>query len=200
MGNARVLRHLPRGLKMQRAMAAFLRAAGLDLRDPNLKGTPARVTRAFADEFLDGYRRSPEEALGKTFPVPEGSEGELVVVTGLRFRSMCPHHLLPYEGVAHLAYVPSQRVVGFGRLSALLGCFAHRLILQEQLAREVASAMARLLDSPGTACVLSAEQACLRMRGEGQSRAKTHCEAYEGALRRDKELRRELWTRIGKAS
>jgi len=181
---------------MQRAMEDFLSAAGLDVTSADLKETPARVAAAWAEGFLDGYTRTPAEALADTYPAPAGSRGELVVVTGLRFHSMCPHHLLPVEGRATLAYVPGRRVVGFGRLSVLLDTLAHRLILQETLAREVASALASELGSPATACVLEAHQACLRVRGEEQSDAVTHSEAYTGALRKDGPLRRELWVRI----
>ncbi|WPB81049.1 GTP cyclohydrolase I [Archangium violaceum] len=182
---------------MAAAVRDFLRAAGLPLdSDPNLLGTPERVAEAWASEFLDGYARTPEEALGETFPGPADSSGELVVVTDLRFQSMCPHHLLPFEGRAHVAYVPRSRVVGFGRLGALVDCFAHRLILQEDLAREVASSLARVLKSPATACIIEAEQSCLRIRGDRQRDARTHSEAYEGRLREDGALRRELWARL----
>ncbi len=181
---------------MAAAVRDFLRAAGLPLdTDPNLLGTPERVADAWAG-FLDGYARSPEEALGKTYPGPSDSSGELVVVTDLRFQSMCPHHLLPFEGRAHVAYVPRSRVVGFGRLGTLVDCFAHRLILQEDLARAVASSLARVLKSPATACIIEAEQSCLRIRGERQRDARTHAEAYEGQLRKDGALRRELWARL----
>ncbi|MCI0569198.1 MAG: GTP cyclohydrolase I [Myxococcaceae bacterium] len=182
---------------MARAVRDFLDAAGLPRSDANLAQTPERVAEAWAGEFLDGYRTTPAAALGETFPAPAGSSGELVVVTDLRFHSMCPHHLLPYAGRAHVAYVPGEHVVGFGRLSALVDCFAHRLILQEDLAREVARALAQVLNSPATACILEAEQACLRLRGDEQSDAVTHAEAYEGTLREDGALRRELWARLG---
>jgi GTP cyclohydrolase I len=182
---------------MERALTAFLEAAGLDPRAPDLRRTAARVTDAFAREYLSGYRQTAEEALGQTFPAPAGGGDEMVVVTGLRFRSMCPHHLLPYEGVAHVAYIPGERMVGFGRLAALVDCFSNRLVLQEELARNVAGALSRVLESPGTACVLVAEQSCLRLRGERQREALTHAEAYEGLLRRPGPRRRELWARIG---
>ena len=182
---------------MARAISSFLEAAGLDPRSPNFAQTPARVAEAWETEFLDGYSKSPDEALGEVFPAPAGSDGEMVVVTDLKFHSMCPHHLLPYEGRAHLAYVPGKRVVGFGRLSALLDVCAHRLVLQEDLARHVAHSMARALGSPATACVIEAEQACLRIRGDHQREARTHSEAYEGRLRDDRSLRAELWARIG---
>ena len=227
MGNARVLRHVQRGLSrdgrrshragrsssvvelgagqapdlesMQRAVRAFLEASGLPPDDAELKDTPARVAEAWAQHFLDGYGRDPDAVLAERIPVPEGSEGELVVVTGLRFHSMCPHHLLPVEGRAHLAYVPRKYVVGFGRLAALLDTWAHRLILQEHLARGVARSIARGMESPGAACILEAHQACLRVRGEEQRDAVTHAEAYEGVLRKDGMLRRELWARIAAA-
>jgi GTP cyclohydrolase I len=182
---------------MAAAVKEFLRAAGLPLSDPNLADTPERVAEAWVSEFLDGYGKTPEEALGETFPAPPDSSGELVVVTDLRFHSMCPHHLLPFEGRAHVAYVPSRKVVGFGRLSALVDCFAHRLILQEDLARHVAGSLARVLGSTATACIIEAKQSCLRLRGDKQRDAVTHAEAYEGLLRRDGALRRELWTRLG---
>jgi GTP cyclohydrolase I len=185
---------------MRRAVAAFLDAAGLPRRkDPNLTQTPRRVAEAWADDFLDGYRTTPEEALGEVYPAPEDQRGELVVVTQLRFHSTCPHHLLPYQGRAHIAYVPGEFVVGFGRLAALVDCFAHRLILQEDLARQVARALKEVLGSPATACLLEAQQTCLQARGETQADAITHAEAYEGRLRSDRALRKELWARLGAA-
>jgi len=182
---------------MERAIAAFLGAAGVAVSGPNFRQTPQRVAEAWITEFLDGYGQTPEEALGETYPAPSDSAGELVVLTDLQFHSMCPHHLLPYYGLAHLAYVPGESVVGFGRLSALMDCYAHRLILQEELVRNVAVAMARVLGSPATACIVQAEHTCLRLRGQRQHRAKAHTEAYEGLLRRDRALRQELWARIG---
>lgn len=181
---------------MERAVADFLEAAGFSLEEPALVGTPRRVAQCWAEELLDGHEKGPREALSEVFPAPPGSSGELVVLTDLRFHSMCPHHLLPYQGRAHLAYVPGKSVVGFGRLGALLDCFAHRLILQEELAREVASALAKELKSPATACIVEAEQMCLRIRGGQQHDAVTHAEAYEGSLRTDRDLRRELWARL----
>jgi GTP cyclohydrolase I len=187
----------PDRARMQAAVREFLAAAGLDLADPNLLDTPARVAEAWALEFLGGYGRSPVDALGEAYPVPGGRSGELVVVSHLEFRSACPHHLLPYAGVAHLAYVPSDRVVGFGRLKALLDALAHRLVLQEDLARSVAEALAAGLNAPFTACALRAEQACLRLRGEEQHRAMTYAESYAGHLRDDAALRARFARVVG---
>jgi len=181
---------------MRRAVRDFLVAAGLDLTDPNLAQTPERVTEAWLTDFLDGYRKSPRQTLGETYPAPEGGGRELVVVTGLRFHSMCPHHLLPFTGVAHVAYLPGDRVVGFGRLGALVDLYAHRLILQEELARQVARALMEQLGAAGAACIVEAEHACMRIRGGVQADARSHADAYEGLLREDADLRRELWARL----
>ena len=180
---------------MAKAIGRFIISAGLDPSDPNLKDTPRRVAEAFATEFLDGYARDPAEVLGEQFPVGKRSDRELVVITDLHFRSMCPHHLLLYSGRAHIAYVPGKTVVGFGRIGELLDVFAHRLVLQEELARQIASALSTLLKSQGAACVIEAEQTCLRLRGGEQHQAVTHTEAYEGVLK-DAGLRAELWARI----
>jgi len=187
----------PNRKAMEKAVHDFLVAAGLDVKDANLLETPERVAEAWATEFLDGYACSSSEILSDAYPLEKGGAFELVVVTDLRFHSTCPHHLLPYTGRAHIAYVPGARVLGFGRLSALLDAFAHRLILQEELAQQVARTLAEGLGSPATACILEAEQACLRLRGPGQHDARTHSEAYEGRLRTDAQLRSELWARIG---
>jgi GTP cyclohydrolase I len=112
---------------------------------------------------------------------------------------MCPHHLMPYSGTAHLAYVPGDEVVGFGRLSALIDVFAHRLILQEELARQVAVALQEELGTQGAACLIRAEQTCFRLRGEEQHAAVTYSEAYEGVLK-EKALRAELWHRVDRAA
>jgi GTP cyclohydrolase I len=189
----------PNRARMEKAVADFLAAAGLDLRDANLKQTPTRVADAWLEEFIDGYQRDPKKELAERFPAGKAGGRQLVVITRLRFHSMCPHHLLPYSGVAHIAYLPGRQVVGFGRLSAILETYAHRLTLQEEIARNVARSLAKELKSPATACVLEAEQTCLRLRGGHQRDAVTHAEAYEGLLKTDAALRSELWARIKRA-
>jgi GTP cyclohydrolase IA len=187
----------PDRARMEKAVAQFLDACGLDLSDPNLKQTPARVAEAWLEEFIDGYQRQPKAELKERFPAGKPGHRQLVVITRLRFHSMCPHHLLPYTGFASVAYVPGREVVGFGRLNAILETFSHRLTLQEEIARNVARTLAQELKSPATACILEAEQTCLRLRGGHQRDAVTHAEAYEGLLKKDKGLRAELWARIG---
>jgi GTP cyclohydrolase I len=167
------------------AIQSFLDAAGLRLRG-ELIGTPERVAEAWANDFLDGYRSSPAEALGPLLPA---SGAGLVCVTGLDFHSSCPHHLLPYRGLAHLAYLPAGGVVGFSRLGRLVDVLGHRLVLQEVLAQQVAEALLAGTGALGAGCVLETEQACLTCRGRPRSRARTTSEAFVGLFERRPELR-----------
>lgn len=169
------------------AMARFLDAVvpPAQRTAADLDGTPERVAEAWTEDLLDGYRRDPAALLAPTMPA-RGKD--LVVVTGIDFHSMCPHHLLPSRGLAHVAYVPGGRVVGFGQLARLVDCYAHRLVLQEVLARQIAEALIDCLDARGAACLLDAEQACLTVRGERRSRARTHAQCFLGALEADPRL------------
>lgn len=163
---------------MERAIADFLRAARIPTGDPELEQTPARVAAAWADEFVDGYRVSVKDALGGLSAAPKN--GGLVLVTHVEFTGVCPHHLLPYPGVAHVAYRPGRFVAGFGRLAVLVDALAHRLLLQETLARELADALVSGLSAKGAAVVLQAAQPCMTLRGERRTHSKTVVEATSG--------------------
>lgn len=174
------------------AVARFLDALDLppEVRAaPDLAETPRRVAEAWAEELLDGYRRDPAEVLAGAIP---GAGRDLVAVTGIDYHSVCPHHLLPSRGVAHVAYLPGGRVVGFGQIVKLVDCLAHRLVLEEDLARQIADALVRHVGARGAACVLEAEQLCMTVRGGRRSRARAHAEAYAGALARDGAARRRF--------
>jgi GTP cyclohydrolase IA len=149
------------------------------LRQADVKGTPRRVAEAFRDDLLDGYRCDPAAILRGA--IPHGGH-DLVAVTGIDFHAVCPHHLLPYRGTACIAYVPDGRVLGFGVLARLLDCFAHRLVIQEVLARQVVDALVDELGARGAACVLDAEQMCLTVRGERRRQARTHSHAFAGHM------------------
>ena len=183
--------------KMAEGIRLFLQGCGVDLSDPNVRDTPARVAKAWAEEFLDGYDRDPHEVLGDFYEERKPAADEMVVVTSIDFQSMCPHHLLPYRGVAHVAYLPAGKVVGFSRLARLVDAFAHRLILQETLAREVAESIRRELGSAGAAVVLEAEQTCMTTRGERRSQARAFTEAFSGDFAERADLRERFVRRIG---
>lgn len=195
-GETRRIRQ-PDPVKMAEGVRLFLEGCGVDLEDANVRETPARVSQAWAEEFLDGYDKDPAEVLGDFYEERQPAADEMVVVTSIDFQSMCPHHLLPYRGVAHVAYLPAGRVVGFSRLARLVDVFAHRLILQETLAREVAESIQQQLDSAGAAVVLEAEQTCMTVRGERRSSARAFTEAFSGEFAQRSDLRERFTRRIG---
>ena len=181
---------------LQTAVRDFLVAAGLDpSENPELRHTPELVARAWAEEFLDGYRVRPSEVLAERMPAKASRQG-LVILLCLDFQSVCPHHLLPYRGVAHVAYLPGKHVVGFGQIARLLDCLGHRLVLQEDLARQVAQALQTELGAQGAAAVLEAEQACLSLRGGRRAGARVIAEAFVGAMDAEAELRQRFLAAI----
>lgn len=183
--------------RMEEAIRLFLDACGMDLEDPNVRDTPQRVAQAWAEEFLDGYDKSPHDALGDFYEERKPEADEMVVVTSIDFQSMCPHHLLPYRGAAHVAYLPAGKIVGFSRLARLVDVHAHRLVLQETLAREVAESIQAELGAAGAAVVLEAEQTCMTFRGERRSSARAITEAFTGEFARRADLRERFVRRIG---
>lgn len=161
-------------------MAALLRAVGAPVgEDPELRDTPARVARMLLDELLDGYRTDPAEVLRDGVAAAEPG---LVVLRGIRFVSMCPHHLLPAEGRAHVGYLPGRRVAGLGTIVKLVEVFAHRLILQEALGQRVADALVEHLGARGAGVVIRARHQCLAARGERQDRAALVTTALAGSF------------------
>src|ERR1700690_1668968 len=116
---------------MSAAIAALLKAAGLDpASDADLKQTPERVSRLWQEEFLAGYAMDPAKILGDL--VAGETDPDVVIVSGLRFHSMCPHDLVPFRGLAHLAYIPAGKLAGCGRLADLVECFTKPKTLQER--------------------------------------------------------------------
>jgi GTP cyclohydrolase I len=184
-------RRRARGGAAEAAIARFLRAVvpADALREADVEGTPRRVAEAFRDDLLDGYRMDPARILGEAMEVPGR---DLVALAGIDFHAVCPHHLLPYRGRACVAYVPGGRIVGFGVLARLVDCFAHRLVIQEVLARQVADALVRHLGARGAACILDAEQMCLTVRGERRREARAHAQAFAGSMTRSAAWQRRV--------
>jgi GTP cyclohydrolase I len=181
------------------AISLFLDAMGLPpevRRSEALALTPTRVADAWLGDLLDGYRRDPAAILADAIPA---RKRDLVAVTGIDFHSVCPHHLLPSRGVAHVAYVPGRRIAGFGQIVQLVDALAHRFVLQEDLARGVADALVRHLGARGAACVVDAEQLCMTVRGGRRPHARAHTDAFVGVMERDAKLQRRFLRLLGRA-
>jgi len=189
----------PDGRAAAEAVARFLDSLHLPdgvRRSTGLAGTPGRVAEAWLKDLVDGYRTEPRDVLADGTPT---RSRDLVSLTGIEFHSVCPHHLLPSRGVAHVGYLPGGKLVGFGQIVRLVDALAHRLVLQEDLARQVAQALVEHLGARGAGCVLEAEHLCLTVRGERRSRARAHAEAYAGALAREGAPRRRFLAAIARA-
>jgi len=176
---------------LRAAVEALLRAAGRDVdKDPDLARTPERVAGVWQREFLAGYDMDPAQILGE--PVLGEADPDVVVVGGLRFHAMCPHHLLPYRGVAHVAYLPAGKLVGFGRLADLVECFTKRLTLQERATHQIAEALWHGLGARGAGCVIEAEQLCLALPGERHDQSGVVTSAFVGEMRERPDLKARL--------
>jgi GTP cyclohydrolase I len=177
----------------QRAAAAFLQALGLDLDSEELQDTPARMTRAYAELF----RARPPRLT--TFPNDEGYD-ELVLAREIPFRTVCEHHLLPFSGVAHVAYLPGERLLGLSKLARLVEFHAARPQTQERLTRQLADDLAAQLSARWAGVVLEAEHTCMTLRGVRAKGAKTVTTALAGPLRADPQRRAEFLALTGAPS
>ena len=182
--------------RIEAAVAELLSAIGEDPARPGLLDTPRRVAEAYG-EFFAGIGRDPVDPLRETLPTD--GLGELVLLRNIEFRSICEHHLLPFTGVAHVAYVPGERIVGLGRLPRVVEILAARPQLQERLGEQVADALTEGLDPRGVLVVLDAVHSCVSARGARQAHSSTVTVASRGILS-DPVQRAEAMTLIGSAS
>ena len=175
-------------------------AIGEDPARPGLKATPQRVADAYA-EFFAGVGEDAAAPLAHTIsvsrgPAPDTLPSGAVVLRDIRFRSICEHHLLPFSGRAHIAYLPGEQVVGLGALPKVVETLAARPQVQERLGEQIADAIATSLDTQGVLVVLDATHECVTMRGQRQPDAATVTIAARGALA-DPAARAELIALIG---
>jgi GTP cyclohydrolase IA len=175
----------------ERAVADLLTALGEDISRPGLRDTPRRIAAAYA-ELL-----TPEPFEPTTFPNEEHYD-ELVLVRDIPFHSLCEHHLLPFHGVAHLAYLPGERIIGLSKLARVVEMFARRLQVQERLTVQVAGWLQEQLSPKGVGVVLEAEHLCMTMRGVQKPGAKTVTSALLGLVRDDPRTRQEFLAHAGK--
>jgi GTP cyclohydrolase I len=172
------------------AIEQFLLASGAEL-DAETRGTPDRVAKAFAEDLIDGYGRDPAGILRSSL-VPAPRKGELIIAAQLDFHSMCPHHLLPYKGMAAVGYVADEWLVGFGKIAEAVDSLAHRLILQETLVHRLCDSVMEALSPLGAGVVITAEHGCMQVRGPMRRQSRITVEAWAGAFEKDSELRTSL--------
>ena len=175
---------------VQRAARDLLVALGADLETEGLRETPRRMAAAYL-ELL-----TPEPLSLTTFPNDEGYD-ELVVVRDIRFESLCMHHMLPFHGVAHVAYLPAERIVGLSKLARVVELFARDLQLQERLTTQIAACLQTQLQPKGVGVVVEAEHLCMSLRGVQKHGAKTVTSTLYGLVRDDPRTRGEFLSLTG---
>lgn len=165
--------------RAERAVKELLIAIGENPDREGLRDTPARVARAFKENFA-GLWQSPEDVLTTTFDI--GHE-ELVIIRDIEVFSHCEHHLTPFHGVAHVGYIPSGKITGLSKVARLVDLFARRPQVQERLTSQIADAMVEILDAAGVIVIVDCEHLCMSMRGVRKSEARTVTSAVRGILR-----------------
>jgi GTP cyclohydrolase I len=172
------------------AVSDLLVALGRNPDSPHLSATPRRVADAFIEML------TPEEFALTTFPNDEGYD-ELVLVRDIPFHSLCEHHLLPFSGVAHIGYLPGDRILGLSKFARVVTYFSRDLQVQERLTRQVADWLQTRLAPRGVGVVLEAEHGCMAARGVNVSGSRTTTSALHGAIRDDPSTRAEFLALCG---
>lgn len=159
--------------------------------DPSREGlidTPDRIIRSWG-ELFSGYKQNPEDVL-TTFT--EGACDEMVIVKDIQFYSTCEHHMIPFFGTAHIAYIPNGKVVGVSKLVRLLNVFARRMQIQERIGTQVVDALMKYLEPKGAACVIEAQHLCMKARGVQNQTSVMQTSALRGAFKDEAETRNEF--------
>lgn len=163
-----------------------------------LRDTPRRVVKAF-EEYYAGYAQDADAILSKTFDETGGYTGA-VLVRDIRFESRCEHHMAPFIGKVHIAYLPAEqpdtRVLGLSKLARLVDVYAHRMQTQERLTAEITAALARNVNNRGVAVMIEAEHFCMKVRGVHRDDAFTVTSEFTGAYRDDPSLREAFYLQV----
>jgi len=180
----------------EEAFKIILKWIGEDPSREGLLETPKRVVKAFK-EYFKGYHQNAEQDLAKTFGDVEGYD-DMVVEKNITLESHCEHHMAPIIGVAHLAYIPNQRVVGLSKLARTVEIFSKRLQTQERLTMQIASTLMKALDAKGVAVTIDAAHQCMTMRGIKKERATTVTNYFLGSFKEDLSIQNRYLRYIAK--
>jgi len=179
------------------AVAGILKAVGEDPGREGLLKTPERVAKAY-DELLSGYRTDPIDLLNEA--IFDVSYDEMVIVRDIEFYSMCEHHMLPFLGRAHVAYLPKGKVIGLSKIPRIVDMFAKRLQVQERMTRQIADLVDELLHPKGVAVVVEGLHLCSVMRGVKKHDARMTTSSMSGAFRSNLPTRQEFLDNISRGA
>ena len=189
---------MPSADEVESAIRTLLRWAGDDPDRSGLRGTPARVSRAYK-EWFGGYDQDPAGILRTTFDETSGYD-EIILLKDVEFVSHCEHHLAPIVGKAHVAYLPERRVVGISKLARVVDVFARRLQIQERMTAQIADTIQQVLEPRGVAIVIEAVHHCMVMRGVNKPGSTMVTSRLTGVFKDDPSVKRELLALVGRVS
>jgi GTP cyclohydrolase I len=179
------------------AVLEIIKAVGEDPEREGLQNTPARVSRMYA-ELLSGYSADPQRIInGALFNI---NYDEMVLVRDIEFYSLCEHHMLPFLGRAHVAYLPKGKVIGLSKIPRIVDMYARRLQVQERMTRQIADLLQQTLEPQGVAVVVEAVHMCSMMRGVKKHDARMTTSAMHGAFRSNLATRQEFLDNIGRGA
>ncbi|WAW14347.1 GTP cyclohydrolase I FolE [Peptostreptococcus equinus] len=170
--------------KTQEAVRMLIEAIGEDPNREGLVETPKRVAKMY-EEILAGFEEKPSDHLSRVF---NSEDTDFVLEKDIQFYSMCEHHMMPFFGKVHIAYIPDGKVVGISKLGRLVDVYAKRLQIQEQMTVQIANAIVEELNPKGVMVIIEAEHTCMSMRGIKKVGAKTVTHASRGVFRTDNNL------------
>lgn len=173
----------------ERAVNDMLRACGVAPDSVHTGRTAQRVRELWQQRLLGGYAVDPADALGAGFV---DARDDMVVVRGIAIHGVCPHHLVPFRGVAHVAYIPGGRLHGFGRIARMVDAIGHRFTYQEWMTRDIAEALMTHGQALGAACTIEAEQLCLLLGEDRRGDERVVTQTFVGAFRESDQLRNEF--------
>lgn len=180
--------------KIIQGVKLILEGIGEDPTREGLIETPDRIARMY-EEIFSGINQNAKEHLSKTFSV---NNDDLVLEKDITFYSMCEHHLVPFYGKAHIAYIPNGRVAGLSKLARTVEVYAKKPQLQERLTSEIADAIMEYLDAKGVMVVIEGEHLCMTMRGVKKPGTKTVTSTYRGVFKEDNNLKQEVFYMLNK--
>tara|TARA_B100000586_G_scaffold225544_1_gene173162 strand:+ start:580 stop:1185 length:606 start_codon:yes stop_codon:yes gene_type:complete len=169
--------------EVEEAFVNIIKWIGEDTSREGLKSTPKRLMKAYK-EYFKGYNEDPEKILDKTFGDVQGYD-DMVIQKNISLQSHCEHHMAPIIGVAHVSYIPNQRVVGLSKLARVVEVFSKRLQTQERLTMQIANTLMKALDAKGVAVSIDATHQCMTMRGIKKEQATTVTNYYLGKFKED---------------
>ncbi len=192
--NGAQVRNFTQRARAEDAVRDLLRHIGEDPDREGLEKTPSRVVSAW--EFMTrGYAEDPKAVINEAL-FTEQEYQEMILCKDVDFYSMCEHHLLPFYGKAHIAYLPNHRIVGLSKLARMVEMYARRLQVQERMTTQIAQTIMEVIEPLGVAVVLEAEHMCMRMRGVEKQNSRVTTSAMLGVFRKNVETRQELMTLI----